>query len=305
MIQSSPSSDASQWRLCLARQITQGYVASPSVDAVLLIGSVSRGWADAYSDIELGVFWRGDPTDAERQTIVGNVGGMGWHPSPYDGTMQAWGEDYTVKGVKIDLGHWKTDTMEQVLSDVIDGADASLPKQTSVSAIQHGLPLHGRTLIERWQARAHAYPAALGEAMVRPNLTFNPLWTLRMLAERDDFLLLHQNLCAQSTKLLLACYGLNQFYYPGHKWVHRQIEQMRIRPTDFAVRLRRTLAAEPLTAVEEMRSLTEETFVLATRHMPAVDTATAAAHYLQPPHFWAQPPTDSGGVLADGQPGHS
>jgi tRNA nucleotidyltransferase (CCA-adding enzyme) len=51
----------------LASEIANIYQQNPKVEAVLLGGSVSRNWHDEYSDIELFVFWKGDPTDEERK----------------------------------------------------------------------------------------------------------------------------------------------------------------------------------------------------------------------------------------------
>ena len=47
---------ASQWRLTLGRRVATCYAVNPKVAAVIVGGSVSRGHADHYSDIEIGVF---------------------------------------------------------------------------------------------------------------------------------------------------------------------------------------------------------------------------------------------------------
>src|SRR5690349_7308634 len=57
---------ASQWRLALARRVAAHYSDNPKVAAVIVGGSVSRGHADRYSDIEIGAFWHQPPIDAER-----------------------------------------------------------------------------------------------------------------------------------------------------------------------------------------------------------------------------------------------
>lgn len=45
-----------QQRLAIAERAASAYVANPHVDAVLVAGSVARGLADDYSDIELDVY---------------------------------------------------------------------------------------------------------------------------------------------------------------------------------------------------------------------------------------------------------
>ena len=42
--------------LALAEQIVTTYIDSPSIKAAMVGGSVSRGYADRYSDLEIGGF---------------------------------------------------------------------------------------------------------------------------------------------------------------------------------------------------------------------------------------------------------
>ena len=54
-------------RMALAQRIAPAYAANPKVRAVLLAGSVARGTADHFSDIEIDVFWAEPPSDDERR----------------------------------------------------------------------------------------------------------------------------------------------------------------------------------------------------------------------------------------------
>src|SRR5258708_12542416 len=62
--------EASQWRLKIARQVAPIIATNPQVQAIMLAGSTSRGRADRYSDIEIGVFWSGPPSDQERMAHI-------------------------------------------------------------------------------------------------------------------------------------------------------------------------------------------------------------------------------------------
>ena len=68
-------SKVSKGGLALAEQIVLTYSDHPSIKAVMVGGSVSRGYADRYSDLEVGVFWADAPTEAERKSAVESVGG--------------------------------------------------------------------------------------------------------------------------------------------------------------------------------------------------------------------------------------
>ncbi len=62
----------------LASAIAPAYVAIPRVQAVMIGGSVSLGHADAYSDLEIGVFWADALSAVERKTAIQRVGGELW-----------------------------------------------------------------------------------------------------------------------------------------------------------------------------------------------------------------------------------
>lgn len=85
--------DATQWRLDLARRTGAAYAADPAVAAVYVAGSVARGWADQYSDVELDVYWHEPPGDAQRVQAVERAGAaidVDWaHPPSRAGSVGA------------------------------------------------------------------------------------------------------------------------------------------------------------------------------------------------------------------------
>ena len=58
----------------LARRAAPVYAATGNVSAVLAAGSVGRGRADAYSDLELDVYWQAPPSDADRLGVITALG---------------------------------------------------------------------------------------------------------------------------------------------------------------------------------------------------------------------------------------
>jgi len=196
--------EASRGRLALAQKIAPVYAEDPRVQAVVVAGSVSRGCADRYSDIELGIFWDALPTEGERRAAVARAGGDLWHVFPCDAATEQWGEDYYVANVKIDARSATVRSVDQWLGDVLDRHEVEIPKQHLISALQHAIPLHGVPVVQRWQRRIASYPDELGRAMVQQYLRFNPIWGPEMLVERGEILDLHAYL-ASSGRKILAC----------------------------------------------------------------------------------------------------
>jgi Domain of unknown function (DUF4037) len=260
----------------LAKIVAPAYVANPKVAALLLAGSVARGLADQFSDIEIDIYWHAPPTEADRQAPIER---FGWQPVYSVVDENEWADGFLIEGVKVDTSQFLVATIERYLRDAIERADTEPEYQVRITALQHGQPLHGAELIERWRAKIAPYPEALAQAMVAQHLEFRPRYLLEMLAARDDVLVLHRELVDAQQHLLDVLMGLNRLYapHPYHKWLDWEAGQLRIAPPDLNCRLRQVLRAEPHAAVEEIHQLIEETFVLVERHLPGFDTGQARA----------------------------
>lgn len=266
-------------RRALAEHAAQHYAANPQVAAVLLAGSVARGTADQYSDIELDIFWLAEPDNAGRLAPIAHAGGTLLYQ---EADANEWADGFLIGGVKVDTSQFLVSTAEQWLADLADRADPEAEKQLLIAAIQHGEPLHGHWLIADWRARAR-YPGALARAIVAENLSFRPRFFLEMLAARDDLLLLYKCLADVEQLVLNVLLALNQQFlcHPHHKWLEWECAQLRIAPPDLAARLKRILRAEPSAAVAQLHTLIEELFDLVDRHMPDLGTAAARAEFAQ------------------------
>src|SRR6266705_337796 len=115
-IRRSLMQEESLWRYALAQQVASHAHANPKVAAVLVEGSVARGYADRFSDIDLAVFWAEPPTKEERREVSERAGGSHWHPLPSD-HEGSWSEHYDVGGVSIDVRHMTVEATERILAD--------------------------------------------------------------------------------------------------------------------------------------------------------------------------------------------
>ncbi|MDM5337597.1 hypothetical protein QUF84_10245 [Fictibacillus enclensis] len=65
-----------------ADKMAQIYQKNENIAGVLLAGSVSRGWDDSHSDIELHILWKKPPRDRDRLQPIEKVNGeiIDFHP---------------------------------------------------------------------------------------------------------------------------------------------------------------------------------------------------------------------------------
>jgi hypothetical protein len=271
-----------RWRYALAQQIASHYHANPNVAAVLVEGSVARGYADRFSDIDLAVFWAEPPTAQERRDIVTRALGSYRHPWPSTREAAGWETRNVQEGVAIDVRHTTVKATEDLLAAVLEHADPRLAKQQRLAALRSALPLVNPMLITQWQQQAAAYPHKLAVAMVREHVRFRPAWEQERLAERHDVLVLYDSLCTAQKHLLLVLLGLNRLYYPGWRWMDRLMEQMQVTPPNLSPRFKQLFAIvsiDPLASVYQLHELIEETFVLVETHLADADTRQVRARF--------------------------
>src|SRR5580658_7828800 len=276
------SPDAIARRRAIARRAAEVYAANPDVVAVLLAGSVARGLADDFSDIELDIYWRRPPTDDER---VAAVEGAGWERVYAEEDEHEWADGYRIDGVKLDASSFLTSTIDGYLSAALQCADTEPELQVRITALLHGEALHGAPLIAAWRQRCSAFPTSLAVAMVAKGLTLRPLERLEMLAAREDALLLHRDLVDNLQGLLDALFGLNRVFapHPFHKRLEWEATLIPLQPQGLVRRVRRLLVAPPAEAVDEIAALAEETFDLVTAHLPEFQLAPVRAAFAARP----------------------
>ncbi|SRR6266571_470094 len=288
--------EASKWRLAMARKAAPIIATNSRVQAIMLAGSASRGCADRYSDIEIGVFWDGPPSDEERMAHIEPAGGVFWELDPYDEEEKTWMEEWGLGGVKMDVRNLTVEEMERILSDVVEHYDTSEFKQSTISAVQHSIPLYNAALLERWKAKLAHYPEELGWAMVREHSTlYNWCWWVEMLVWREDWPLVSSAFSEAIFQALAMLMGLNRIYHPGFKWMNRLIGKMQIAPPDLAARIKAIFQVEPKVAIQEVRKLVLEVYDLVEKDMPEVDIQNARKVFLhQRPQFEQAPLGDRG-----------
>jgi hypothetical protein len=297
----SHMSYGSQWRLALAQPVAAAYAANPKVAAVIIGGSISRGHADRYSDIEIGVFWHEPPTDDDRGQCAEASGADIHGLYPYDPQYEVWEDalfvgrvalDQPGTGVLVEIPHYTVEFIERVLDDLLERHDAAnLSKQNIVAALTSAIPIHGAALIEKWHSRAADYPRGLALDMVKRHAQIEFLWRSDVFLERgNNLLLLYDTFTQISKQLLYVLLGLNRIYHPGFKWTHLLAERMQIAPSDFYRRMQQVFQSEPLAAVEELRALVEETYTLIEQEMPEIDVERLRRLFRYRRQSWDDPP---------------
>ena len=138
----------------IAQEIAAVYGGSTGMRAVLLCGSVSRGWADRWSDIELTVCWETMPSLDVRIELATSVGAEGRRVYPANPDPRTHEEEFTLHGEKIDLAHMEIAGVAAILAEVTVQCDTSLRKHALVADLRDAVALTGEEILQDWQHQA-------------------------------------------------------------------------------------------------------------------------------------------------------
>ena len=271
---------ASKWRIVLARRIVPIYANHPKVKVVIVGGSVGRGIADRYSDVEIGVFWIEPPSEAERQTLAERIGVVyREHMSPYKfdprhpGEEEA-DEDIYVGGEKdsgfnVDIKHKTIAAVEQYLIEMCDHCQPHDNRLAEV--LSHSIPLYGQSLAEQWRRKVATYPTELVQKIVQTQLRFEQWWLCEQFAKEEEIILVQEQFSECLTKIISVLAALNRVYAPEIKWTDWSIKQLQIAPSNLTHQAKQIFEQPPQVAAHQLRQLIEETFDLVKIHLPYID----------------------------------
>ncbi len=109
--------EATTWRYALAERIAASYARNPNARAVMIAGSVGRGTADRYSDIEIDVYYTEPPSEAQRIAAVEGCGGV---LDMLDEDADEWEEQMLIGGFHAASSTFLISTLERYIREVVD-----------------------------------------------------------------------------------------------------------------------------------------------------------------------------------------
>ena len=293
-------SETSLAGLKLARSLVRMYSDQPEVRAVIAGGSVARGYADKYSDVEIGVFWETPPSDAVRRDAIRRMGGEIWkfdsvidgRATEHIGVSEAVVDSKPYRGTAmVSPIHMSVDAAEEWIGTFIDDLDTAPKKYELAAAISYGLPLYGHDLIEGWRKRVNGFPKRLAVKLVQQNLWLGPWFKWAASIERADHLVTAQHLVWMQQGIVNVLAALNREYLPSveHKWVEWLLERLEIKPADCASRLKATFTNDDLgVAVRDLIELGMEVIDLVETHLPEVDETSLFDEHPEVSTSWAR-----------------
>jgi hypothetical protein len=233
----------------------------PSIEEVVVTGSVSRGVADDVSDIEMLVVTR-DELDLDEcfgfaaaagLTDLGTWGRQGMPTKRVSGYRE---------GVPLELVWWSRAHAETAV-DAVFGADAS----ATADALANGVALRTSGLLARWQERLRHYPDELAHARIEDAaLTWGGFAAagLLTLIRPGERLALLERMVDDATRVTRIVFALNRVWQPTLKRLADRVAPLEKKPERLVGRIDEALTEpDPRRAVLILTELQLETVMIA------------------------------------------
>ncbi len=260
-----------EWRIDLARRLADAVIPLPGVRAMVVAGSVARGYADEYSDVEIPIFWDALPDDAQRHAIVRALGAGFLYA--YDGPSTE--DQLLVNDVQVDLWHITVADEDAVIKAVLEGRVLDMSSLNALDTVRACIPLYGHALVAKWKEQAQVYPDELAERLIRDHMASFGTAELFVQAARDNPTAFYGQLSRLHQELFLVLLALNRCYFPTFKWLYRALDTMPVKPESVDRRLRRAFTLPYSEAIADTKRLLAETLALVELQFPRVDTIQA------------------------------
>jgi predicted nucleotidyltransferase len=240
------------------------------VSEVILTGSVSRGVADAVSDVEMLVV-TSEPLELEDAYELARGAGLEGRDSWGVQGLAAKRVSGYLEGQPFELVFWPRTFAEEEFEAVLGGKLSS-----SAEAIANGVSLRTSGLLAEWQERLSVYPEELAAARIEeaalPWGGFTPAGLLTVIRPGERLSLMEWMLDG-AVRVLRIVYALNRVWEPTTKRLAARVEPLAVKPEQLAERIADALTEpDPRRALLTLTELQLETVRLAPSS-PNVDRA--------------------------------
>lgn len=223
------------------------------VDEVVLTGSVSRGVADAASDIEMLIVTRAPLAleDCFGLARAAGLEGLGTWGAPGGPARCVSGHR---EQVPIELIWWPREHADAQIDRLLAGEMSS-----TADALAHGVPLRTNGLLAAWQHRLRTYPPDLAAGRIEqaalPWGGFAPAGVLTLVRPGDRLALMEWMLDGASGVLTIV-FALNRVWQPTSKRLAARVAPLSIKPDRLAERIEEALTErDPRRALRVMTLL--------------------------------------------------
>ncbi len=257
---------AEQLRIEFAKNLIRN-LANVTAHAILIGGSVAKGWADDYSDIELCFCWEQVPDSDARRLIIEQLSGTDILLSSA-ATCEPIEDNFLVDGLQIDMWHCSNDVIERYITEAAT-SPLALAKQETLWAVQNGIVLKSSNFLEKWRSSIQ-FPRNIRAKIIESHLEVITSCDLQLHAGRGDIAVLFGLISGIQKRMAYILFALNGTFSMGIKHMAESLRVLAIKPLNIWQRFQKSYAGTLISCANETDLLIHDVVALVKEHLPEV-----------------------------------
>jgi predicted nucleotidyltransferase len=238
------------------------------IRAMAIGGSVARGYADEYSDLEILIFWEILPSEDTRKLIIKELGAEFFRPYNHES-----GEDnLTIKGFRIDLWHISLQAEEEIIKTVMNDFKIDFGSSNAIDTIRACIPLYGEDIINIWKTKVTEYPKEIMVQSIKEVLETIDISQIDLYLYRNNMTILYEQIINLQKKIFLILLALNKEFFPTYKWMYKAFKNFIIKPKNIEQRFINAFESSPKEALKDTIKILKETLDIVNKLYPEIDT---------------------------------
>lgn len=263
--------DLTNPRVILAKEIREKLrkveFDGPELMAMAVGGSVSRGQADAFSDLELLCFWDVFPDVETRHALVEAINAELIFPIDDDQNE----DNLILNDIQVDIMHNTVDYYDNMISDAWEFHLADYQTLAFLDTVAYAYPLFGEDIINIWKEKTLEYPRELAINVIFDNLVKLHNGNIELFIERDNPTEFYAQMVVIQRKIFNILSAINKKYAGGYKWMYPELADMEIAPLNIATRFKKMFVGNKFEAIEDLYAIVFETLYLVKHNFPEID----------------------------------
>lgn len=232
--------------------------------ALAIGGSVSRGQADEYSDLELLCFWDVFPELEDRIKLIEEINAK----TLFDIDEDTFEDNVIIDDIQVDITHNTIAYYDNIIADVLEYALADQKSLAVFNTTNYMYPLFGHNILNAWKEKTRTYPHNLAINVIYDNLDNLHNGNVEIHIQRDNPTEFYAQIVNIQRTIFNILSALNKSYSGGYKWMYAELDSMDIKPVNIIIRFKEMFIKNKYLSIEDLFAMVYETLYLINANLP-------------------------------------